>query len=340
MWLFFLALTGGAYAVTSKQIGNDELGTGSVDTRTLASGAVTGPKIHSAAVGPKKIKLDKLVKYLQTRVNGECPAGESVAGILADGSAHLRARSGQRRHDHRRHHQRRPHGRRHRPAMSGIGVDPSAIQSRVTGSCSAGNVIQEINEDGTVTCEQTGTGTVTSVGSGFGLTGGPITGSGSIAADPTVLQQRVSGTCGGSTAVQSVSQAGGVSCSASFDVTDNSGRVSLAPGNAQTLLNFGGMILRATCTAGGEAVVDIGSNGGAGQFIDYQTRTSSSGLIGATVANGNFATIMNTGAGAFTGESDLGQFNVITNTSTRSTARSTGGPRRRVGAPASSTRAR
>jgi hypothetical protein len=300
----FLALTGGAYAVSSKQVVNSDLASGSVDTRTLASGAVAGPDIHSAAVGPKKMKLDKLVKYLQTRVNGECPQGQSVQGILADGSV-LCVDEGA--------------GTITGVTTSGgltgggnagsvaLGSDPSVLQSRVSDDCTGTDAVQAINQDGSVDCQATGAGTVTSVGSGFGLTGGPITGTGSIAADPAVMQRRVTGTCGGNTAIQSIGVAGTVGCSANFDVTENSGTITLNPGDPPaTLVNFGGAIIRATCTAAGRAVVEVGSNGGAGQFLNYQTRTTSSGMIGASVNNGSFATIMDTAT------NDLGQFNIIT----------------------------
>jgi hypothetical protein len=61
-------------------------------------------------------------------------------------------------------------------------VNTAQIQQRVTGTCTSG-AIQTIAENGGVTCGGAGGGgggTVTSVGTGAGLTGGPITGSGTI----------------------------------------------------------------------------------------------------------------------------------------------------------------
>ena len=59
-------------------------------------------------------------------------------------------------------------------------------QNRVTGTCAPGSSIRVINADGTVVCEvdDNSGGTVTSVGTGSGLTGGPITTSGTISIAP------------------------------------------------------------------------------------------------------------------------------------------------------------
>ena len=64
-----------------------------------------------------------------------------------------------------------------------ISINPASMQSRVTGSCTSGSSIRQINQNGTVTCQTDANsgGTVTSVNTGSGLTGGPITGSGTIA---------------------------------------------------------------------------------------------------------------------------------------------------------------
>jgi hypothetical protein len=307
----FLALNAGAYAVTTepaapaKQLLNADLATGSVDSRVLASGAVEGRNIQAAAVGPKKMKLDQLTKFLQTRVNGECQAGETVQGVLADGGVTCGAQAT---------------GTISGISTSGgltgggtsgaldIGTDPTVLQSRVDDACAGANAIQAVNEDGSVTCQATGTGTVTSVDAGFGLTGGPITGSGSLAADPTVLQRRVSA-CPSGGAIQEVNADGTVTC-ATVDVTANSGYVQLNDNPSQTtpLLNFGGVIVRATCLSNGNAQITIGANGGAGQSIDYQARTNAGGLVSGTLTNGNTATIVDTAT------NDLGRFNVLTST--------------------------
>ena len=78
------------------------------------------------------------------------------------------------------------------------------VQQRVSGTCAVGSSIQSIAQNGTVTCQSSGSsGTVTSVASGTGLTGGPITGSGTLAVanggvglaqiDNTAVHARITG---------------------------------------------------------------------------------------------------------------------------------------------------
>ena len=91
-----------------------------------------------------------------------------------------------------------------------LGLDPSVVQSRIAGNCPAGQAIDSVAQNGAVGCQATGAGTVTSVGSGAGLTGGPITGAGTLAVDPAVVQQRVTGDCGFSGAMTGVNANGTV----------------------------------------------------------------------------------------------------------------------------------
>jgi len=62
------------------------------------------------------------------------------------------------------------------------GAQGSAYQLRVGSTCSIGSSIRVIGADGSVQCEtdDAGTGTVTSVGTASGLSGGPITTTGTI----------------------------------------------------------------------------------------------------------------------------------------------------------------
>jgi len=63
-----------------------------------------------------------------------------------------------------------------------IAADATYLQRRVSGTCAVGSSIRTINPDGTVVCEadDLGAGTVTSVATGTGLTGGPIVTTGTV----------------------------------------------------------------------------------------------------------------------------------------------------------------
>ncbi len=135
-------------------------------------------------------------------------------------------------------------------------IDTDQVQGRVSGFCPAGSSIREVLANGSVTCETDdgggGGGTVTSVATGAGLTGGPITTSGTLSiasggvtsamiADGTVtnadlaansvnagnivdgtvgsaeinsaqVQTRVSGACVVGSAVRAINADGTVSC--------------------------------------------------------------------------------------------------------------------------------
>ena len=69
-----------------------------------------------------------------------------------------------------------------------VAVNTSVIQNRVSGTCAVGSSIRAIAADGTVTCQTDttgGAGTVTNVGSGVGLNGGPVTAAGTLSIAPS-----------------------------------------------------------------------------------------------------------------------------------------------------------
>jgi hypothetical protein len=74
-----------------------------------------------------------------------------------------------------------------------IAVNTAVIQNRVSGTCAVGSSIRVIAADGSVTCQTDttgGSGSVTSVASGTGLSGGPITATGTLSiANPYRLPQ-------------------------------------------------------------------------------------------------------------------------------------------------------
>jgi hypothetical protein len=123
-----------------------------------------------------------------------------------------------------------------------LSVDNTLTQKRVSGSCTTGNAVRVVNQDGTVTCQAVGAGTVTSVASGTGLTGGPITSTGTLSVatggitasllasnsvdsskivdgsialadvNATQIQARVSGSCTAGNAIRAIDSAGAVTC--------------------------------------------------------------------------------------------------------------------------------
>ncbi len=91
-------------------------------------------------------------------------------------------------------------------------VDTTAIQNRVTATCAAGQSIRVINADGTVACEvDDDANTTYTAGTGLTLTGTTFS------ANTSVLQNRVSGTCGAGQSIQTIGADGTVTCHADVD---------------------------------------------------------------------------------------------------------------------------
>ena len=97
-----------------------------------------------------------------------------------------------------------------------LGINSAVIQKRITATCSAGEAIRVVTEEGTVTCEPVGgvggSGTVEEVKTGAGLEGGPITTTGELKVNFAETQKRVTGECTAGEAVVKVEEDGTVVC--------------------------------------------------------------------------------------------------------------------------------
>jgi hypothetical protein len=168
-------VTGGGGDVTAVTAGSGLLGGGTSGDLTLS--------VDTAAV--------------QARVQGSCPAGQSIRVVNPNGTVTCE-----------------PDDNTTYAAGSGLtlsgttfAVNPAAVQNRVTQTCAAGSSIRAIDQAGAVTCEpdtDTDTNTTYSAGSGLTLSGT------SFSVNTAVIQDRVTGTC--DSAIRTINADGTVAC--------------------------------------------------------------------------------------------------------------------------------
>ncbi len=172
-----------------------------------------------------------------------------------------------------------------------IAVNTAVIQNRVSGTCVVGSSIRAIAADGSVTCQTDtsgGTGTVTNVATGLGLTGGPVTSTGTIAADTNYLQRRVSASCAVGSSIRAIAADGTVTCQT--DTGGGSGTVTnVASGTGLT----GGPII-ATGTLSIADPFRLPQSCANGQLAKYNTTTQ---LWECAADNGGGGTVTNVTTG-------------------------------------------
>ena len=179
--------------------------------------------------GSGTVTLNVDGSVIQNRVSGTCPSGQSIRSIAQDGS--VTCDDGNNSSDISE-------------VTAGTGltgggssgtvtlnVDDSIIQNRISGTCSAGQSIRTINQDGTVVCEtdENSGGDITAVNTSFGLIGGGISGNINLKVESTEVQSRVSQSCLAGQSIRAIDIDGNVTCEVDDSFSGDYGDLTGAP---------------------------------------------------------------------------------------------------------------
>jgi hypothetical protein len=153
----FVALGGTGYAATTtvpaNSVGTPQLKNGAVTGQKVAKNTLTGANIKASTLGtvPNATHVGGLATTaFQRRVGSACSTGQAIRSIGPGGSVTCQSTG-----------QGTITGVTAGTGLTGgatsgnasLSVDPTAVQSRVTGTCDSGSAIASINQDGSTSCQ-------------------------------------------------------------------------------------------------------------------------------------------------------------------------------------------
>jgi hypothetical protein len=168
-------------------------------------------------------------------------------------------------------------------SISSAGVTDTMLANSYSGvgSCTTGTVVNGLTRNAAPSCVTAGTGTVTSVASGTGLTGGPITTSGTLSVDTSKVPTLAAST-NNYTGEQSISTS---ASTALYAATTTSGGVGVFGGSS----GYG--VVGDSLATGYPGVQGLAPSGGQGTQglagVSSGTYTNSAGVYGEGSSTGN-----------------------------------------------------